>query len=165
MAGAKLQSALDAAGTFVELLNLPRDNAAVITFNYRATLDQPLTGEGAALRRSLAGVTTDVGTRIDLGLWEGIDAIAGAGSRPEADPVLVLLTDGRPSGGSEGSTLTAAVVGHELGVTMYAIGLGDDVDPGLLAQIAGDRARVYLTPDEGALAHIYAEVAKVIPCR
>jgi Mg-chelatase subunit ChlD len=164
MAGSKLASAVTAATTFIDLLDLPHDHAAVVTFDERATTVQPLTGDGDALKRALTGISTEVGTRIDLGLWEGIDAVAGPGGRSGADPVLVLLTDGRPQGGSEGSTRTAAAVGHELGVTMYAIGLGDDVDPGVLTLIAGDPSRVYLTPDESDLAEIYSEVARVIPC-
>ncbi len=165
MAGAKLASALVAATRFVELLDLPRDQASIITFDSSARTVQPLTGDGDVLTRALAGVTTRVGTRIDLGLWEGIDSVAGASGRDDADPVLVLLTDGRPQGGTEGSTLAAASVGRELGVTLYAIGLGADVDPSVLAQIAGDRSRVYVTPDSSDLARIYAEVAKTIPCR
>jgi Mg-chelatase subunit ChlD len=167
MKGAKVEAAARAARTFVRLLNLPRDHAAVVTFSRTATLVQQLTGDGRALLGALAPgrLTIDNGTRIDLGLWEGLDAIGGPNGRPEADPVLILLTDGYPSEGSAGSARTAAAIGRDLGVAIYSIGLGDEVDVALLTDIAGDPGRVHLAPDAADLERIYEQVARLIPCR
>jgi len=54
---------------------------------------------------------------------------------------------------------------RDLDVTIYTIGLGDDVNPAMLASIAGSTERVYLAPDATQLARVYAEIARLIPCR
>ena len=45
------------------------------------------------------------------------------------------------------------------------MGLGEDVLPEVLRDIAGDPSRVFLAPDARDLADIYRQVARVIPCR
>jgi Mg-chelatase subunit ChlD len=165
MNGDKIASAIAAARDFVALLDLSRDRAGIVTFNAAARRVQGLTGDRAALDRALSGVTTAVGTRIDLALWEAIDAVAGKDGRQGADPVIVMLTDGRPQGGTEADIALAVGTARELRVTIYTIGLGADVDPTVLLGIAGDRSRVYLAPGPEDLATVYRAIARVIPCR
>lgn len=165
MNGPKIEAARAAARTFIGLLNLPQDHAAVVSFDERARVAQALTGDRTALEAALASLPTAVGTRIDLGLWVALEELGGLRHRPGVDTVLVLLTDGRPQGGTEASMRLAVGLARDLGVTTYAIGLGDDVQRDVLLEIAGDRDRVHLAPSERELAAIYREVARVIPCR
>jgi Mg-chelatase subunit ChlD len=164
MQGEKVAAARGAARNFIGQLDLPRDRASVITFNSAAHLLQPLTGDEAALLAALNTVATDVGTRIDLGLREGYAQLTGAGRR-EADPLLVLLTDGRPDAGTAADAQLVARLARQHGVSLYAIGLGPDVDAALLEDLAGGPDRVFLTPSERDLRRILEEVARRLPCR
>ena len=129
--------------------------------------EQAVRGETgrAALHQALDSLSTGVGTRIDLGLGEGLTAVAGVDARSGADPVLVLLTDGRPDGGTHQQVLTMAELARDLGVVVYTIGLGGDVDAELLKEVAGQHDRYFPAPTAADLARIYSAVAKRIPCR
>jgi len=164
MRGANMSAAVAAAGQFLSLLQLPRDHAAVVSFDRDARVVQGLTGDRSALERALSGLSTAVGTRMDLGLWTAIDEVGGRG-RLDADGVIVLLTDGRPQGGTEPDIALAAATARSLRLTVYAIGLGDDVQPLVLEIIAGGPERVHLAPGPEDLAAIYAAIAREIPCR
>ena len=61
--------------------------------------------------------------------------------------------------------LARAVAAKAFGITIYTIGLGADVNPAMLARIAGATDRVYLAPEAADLARIYAQIARLIPCR
>jgi Mg-chelatase subunit ChlD len=164
MAGDKLAAAIGAAGSFLDLVQLPRDRVAVVTFDRDATLAAGLTDRRAVLQAALARATTDEGTRIDRGLAEGLAELSGPRGRREARKVLVLLTDGRPDEGTRGGVIAAAGAARAAGVTLFAIGLGADVDEALLRLLAGDPSRYYRAPGAGDLALIYRRIAAGIPC-
>lgn len=161
---AKLSAAKAAAGVFVDALRLPVDHAAIISFDSGARIDQALTPDRERLARAIDGLSTRVGTRIDLGLWAALEEVVDRG-RPSADPVIVLLTDGRPQGGSEGATYAAAEFARDVRVDVWAIGLGPDVSESVLGIVAGDPSRVRLAPGPEELGEIYARIAREIPCR
>jgi uncharacterized protein YegL len=165
MTGGKLLAAAEAGRTLIHLLALGRDQAAVVTFDQHARVLQPLTADAQALDRALDGLVPGVGTRIDLGLREGVRLVAGPDSRAAADPVIVLLTDGRPDVGSLGELELVASLAREIGVALYVVGLGADVDVPTLQMIAGRADRVYLAPNATDLRDIYTAVAIEIPCR
>lgn len=166
MNGDKIAAARSAARTFLGLLDLPRDQATIVRFDRTSVVVEPLTGERARLEGALDRLDTAVGTRLDLGLWTAMGAVRERGRlRGAADPVIVLLTDGRTEGGSEGATLQAAGLARDVGIAIYAIGLGADAAPDFLAAVAGNRNRVHLAPAAADLAKVYAEVARAIPCR
>jgi Mg-chelatase subunit ChlD len=164
MEGAKIEAAKAAARAFVDALRLPVDQAAIITFDSGARIDHALTADRAALQRAIEGVRTRLGTRIDLGLWAGLEEVVERG-RSGADPVIVLLTDGRPQGGSEGATFAAATFARDVRVDVWAIGLGPDVSEEVLVAIAGGSERVRLAPGPEELVEVYSNIAREIPCR
>ena len=115
---------------------------------------------------ALDRITTAPGTRIDLGLAEGLRALFG----PEAHArrtkaVLVLLTDGLPSGSTPDDAIAAAKVVKARGVEVFTVGLGNDVAPDLLKLIASDSAHAFLAPNSAQLAKIYAQIAASLPCQ
>jgi monoamine oxidase len=52
-----------------------------------------------------------------------------------------------------------------LGIAVFAIGLGDDADPRMLLQVAGEPSRYYHAPRVEDLAGIYRRVAGIVGCR
>jgi Mg-chelatase subunit ChlD len=165
MTGAKLDAARSAARTFVEILNLPTDHATIIGFDGTGRVAQSLTGDRTRLITALDSLRTSAGTRIDRGLTTALGELGGPLGRRGADKVVVLLTDGRPADDSEPAILDAARQLRDLRAAIYAVGLGDDVQPDLLTRITSDPRRVYLAPTERELAAIYGNVARLVPCR
>ncbi len=150
----KLQAAQDAAAAFVDALR-PEDRAAVVGFDRAARLAMPLTLDHAAAHQAIDGLVSGTGTALDLGLRAGLAALGD--SRPEARQVLVLLTDGRPSTGYEAFRSAATDV-RDAGVTLFAIGLGQDVDGTLLAAVVGDPARYFHAPSTTELEPVFEDL-------
>ncbi len=162
--GSKLDGAKLAAQSFVGYLGLPQDQAAVVAFNLTASLRQELTGDHGALVRAIDGITPAVGTRIDLGLAEARRELTSPRRRPGNLPVVILLTDGQPMGGSIDSTRAEARALREAGVAVFTIGLGADADGVLLSELAGDPARYYYAPSQSDLKAIYESIVWSLPC-
>jgi Mg-chelatase subunit ChlD len=157
----------------------PADRAAVVGFNREAWIQQPMTADRAALDAALAALPgrMEEHTRLDLALEVG-HAAALADPRPEADPVMVLLTDGLPNqvpidpvaGNMETTVLRAAEGAKAAGVLIYTVGFGrgDGPDPTLypaLMRAVASRSDLYLeAPDAEALEAVAARLRRVIGC-
>jgi len=165
----KLEAAVDAARVFVGALDLTRDRAAIVAFSGGATIEAPLTRSTDVLGEALDGLSPSPGTRIDLGLRKAIEALGLAGSDPAPHErnrtrAVILLTDGIPTGTTVEDVIAAANEAHELGILVYAIGLGADIDRDLLRIVASDPDRFLIAPDAEDLERIYREIARELPC-
>ena len=99
---------------------------------------------------------------------EGIAAaqtvLAGPGRRGDAQAVVVLLTDGRPSRSRASEVVLAAEQLKRSGATLFTVGLGPDVDPLLLQLIASNSGHYFFAPGTDELAAVYRNIARKIPC-
>ncbi|MFN2114855.1 MAG: VWA domain-containing protein, partial [Anaerolineae bacterium] len=95
MTGDKFTEAQAAATSFVERLDLPRDQAAVVGFNRTPTLASGLTGDLASLRAAINGLEIVPGTVIDSGLRTATAELVGPRAETANSSVIVLLTDGQ----------------------------------------------------------------------
>lgn len=159
----KLQQAVQAARRFVQLMHLPADRAAVVTYDAHAATVQSLTGDRDALEQALAGLTTGSGTRLDRGL-EAATLELVARRRIDNRPVIVFLSDGRQVA-ERHRVPTAAQTARSVGITVFTIALGSDADRELLRSVAGDPDRAYYAPDPSDLYEIYSRVAGIVGCR
>jgi Mg-chelatase subunit ChlD len=164
----KRVAAARAARLFLERLDLPRDQMAVIVFSDRAELLADLGGNRAGLGRTLDRLPSLTGTRIGAGLRMARRVLTGPRHRPENTSAVLLITDGRPTRSDEADVVTAGRELHEAGITVFAVGLGADVNPELLARIASDPNKFYETPHAeelvDALRAIYRQIAYIVPC-
>lgn len=160
---AKIAAAVAAARTIVAAVAAAPGTAAlaIVAFNDRATLLTPLTADHVALDAALDDVATAHGSRLDAGLRLGAEALADAPSG--ALRRLVVLSDGLPSPSTPADARAAAADARARGITIDAVGIGEDADPALLAAIAGDPSRFHLAPDAEDLATVLAELAVVPP--
>ncbi len=165
MAGRKLADAQAAALAFVGLMDLAagRDQVAVVRFDAEAEVVQALTSDRAAVAAAIRGLAAREGTYMDRGLAAALGELTGPGRNGANVAVAILLTDGQQTGGPA-AALAAAERVRGAGVRLYTIGLGADVDGLTLAAMAGGGGRYHFAPDSGALAAIYAEVARDIQC-
>ena len=160
--GSKLAAAVAAARGLVGTLRFPDDRAAIVGFHHLGSIVQPLSASRAAVDAALERLASGNGTRIDLGLQQA--AVALAERRSGARPAVILLTDGRQDDGRIAAVLAAADRVTATGATIYAIGLGADVDAPLLALVAGRAGRAYLAPSAADLTRVYRDIAGVLPC-
>lgn len=160
-----LAGAKHAARTFIELLALPADQAAIVSFNMNAAVVQPLTGDEAALKARIDGLPSAAGTRIDRGLSLALAELTSQRRKADNLPVLVLLTDGKPQGGSEDATVAIAKQVRDAGIIVYTIGLGDEVDGGFMSGLAGSTERYLNAPTPQQLSEVYRAIALSLPCR
>jgi collagen type VI alpha len=79
-------------------------------------------------------------------------------------PVLVLLTDGRANPEPAEVAVERAAAAKADGITVFTIGLGNELDFDALARIASRPEFFYHAPDAADLAAIYAAIAVTVPC-
>lgn len=103
----------------------PNDNIGLVLFSGESCTVVPLTTEHSALINRLQilepGIVED-GTAIGLGLVMAINRLRSSQAKSK---VIVLLTDGENNSGSISPDM-AANIAKELGITVYAIGMGQE---------------------------------------
>jgi Mg-chelatase subunit ChlD len=159
----KHEAARRAAAAFVAYMG-GEDQVAVIAFSDAAQVLAPLGSTRFEVERALAHLPQSTGTRIDAGLFAATLELSSERRDPNHRPALLLLTDGRPTRSAESDVRLAALMAREAGIAVYAIGLGTDVHPGLLIEVAGDATRYVAAPRADDLERIYRRLARVVPC-
>lgn len=185
----KKQAVFEAATAFVDRLDLTpndrdqHDQVAVVGFNESAWIQQPLGNDAAAASSAISALETRIahGSRLDLALNVGVEALAEELRKPGNTPVIILLTDGVPSdvppdpdtGRPEDTVVAAAQAAKDAGITVYTIGFGsmdpaadpaDQVNADLLRDCATDPTKAYIDPSAEGLMKIYGEIADVFTC-
>jgi Mg-chelatase subunit ChlD len=174
----KNQAAIDAAKSFVELLDFTpdelnrHDQVAIVGFNDTAWVQLGLGSDGQAALDALDRLThmTAEGTRLDLAFLRGQEPLDGPKRKVENRPVIILLTDGLPNrvptpapiGPQEQTVVEAAQKAKDKGTRIYTIGLGKptDINPRLLIAAASERYMYYYAPRPEDLEGIYGQIAQ-----
>lgn len=151
-----MDQAQAAALQFMQETIRPKDRAAVVLFNDRPTLTTKFTSDLTALAGGLAGVKAERGTSLydtivfSLYYFNGI----------KGQRTVLLLSDGK----DEGSRFTyedALDYARRAGVTIYTIGLGEDIDKKKLERISEETGgRFFQVEDASKLSGIYALIEK-----
>ena len=163
----RLDGARDAAKRFLAGLDFRYHQAAVVGFSRGATVNQALTSDPVSLDQAIDNLSTTIAsnTNIFLGIDAATDHLLESG-RPNALPVIVLLTDGDPDRPKVPEPSTAALVAAERARTKRAyivtVGLGGFVDSLLLESIASSREDFYYAPSAIDLEKIYETILDVV---
>ncbi|RMG90429.1 MAG: VWA domain-containing protein [Chloroflexi bacterium] len=160
----RLAAAQAAATDFLNIINLPPDQASIIDFDSEARVLVPLTSDRAALIASLQSLVAEGLTRIDLALATARQELSSGRHNPAHTAVIILLTDGKPFGVGEEPVIAEANAAKAAGIIIYTIGLGDSINETLLKTIATDPTHFYHSPTADDLSQIYAEIAGFISC-
>jgi hypothetical protein len=160
----KIEAARDAAGRLFDRMSFPGDQAAVVVFNERATTVVDLTDDRDALRRGLAAIENREFTRIDLGLAEAHRLLATSSRRGVNTPAIILLTDGVNNPVPVEEAIRAADAAKQSGITLFAVGLGEDIDAEAMRRMASSPSDYRYAPDGEDLGPIYEGLAIEIPC-
>jgi VWFA-related protein len=149
-----LPKAQEAALRFLEGTVKPRDRAAVITFNDHPNLVVKFTRDLKDLAGGLAGLKAERGTALYDSLVYSFYTFNGLKGRR----ALLLLSDGR----DEGSRFTweeTLEFARRAGVTVYTIGLGEDVEKGKLKRLSEETGgRAFFPRDAAELPALYSAI-------
>ncbi len=149
-----LPKAQEAALRFLEGTVKPRDRAAVITFNDHPNLVVKFTRDLKDLAGGLAGLKAERGTALYDSLVYSFYTFNGLKGRR----ALLLLSDGR----DEGSRFTwdeTLEFARRAGVTVYTIGLGEDVEKGKLKRLSEETGgRAFFPRNAAELPAIYSAI-------
>ncbi len=157
----KIEAAREAAELFVGLMDLSRDQVALVTFESAPQLRVPLTHDADTIIGSL-GFDAYGGTDIAAGISVAESELRSARHRPDAKPIIILLTDGNPFNTTRLTTVAAADDSRYHGTTIYTIGLGEDADPNLLRVLAKTPKHYFYAPTAAELEREYRKIAKNI---
>jgi VWFA-related protein len=160
MSGGALSDAKDAAETFVDQLEVG-DQASVISFSDGVRVDQPFTADVEALKSAIDNLSSGGGTALYDGMIQGIEEI-----ELEANsPAVLALTDGKENESSN-SKQDAIELADQVGVPVYTIGLGSDVNAGDLQDVADQTGgQFFQAPNPSDLETIYQEISQQLSSR
>ena len=159
MLGSKMQAARDAAATFI-VRGGAGSRFGVVVFSTDASRVQNLTADRPTAIRAVAGIQANGGTNLVAGLDEAIKTLT-ASPRTGAQPVIVMLTDGRHTSGlNELSEIDGVIAeARRLQIRVFTIGLGFDLDVATLQRIASTPQDYFFSPTEAELGDIFSRIA------
>lgn len=127
-----LNIAKEATKSFVNDLDLSRDQVALISFNSNTILAQPFSRDLVTLQESIDNLLAEGETRLFDAAYEAVELVTAL---PPGRKAIILLTDGQDTE----SRLTIEDIkdrAEESSVPIYTIGLGSEVNPISLERLA-----------------------------
>lgn len=132
------------------------DQGAVVDFDSYASLVQGLTEDKNLLKSAVDRIDSSGGTNIGAGVSVALNELQNKG-RKTSNKVIILLTDGE---GSYHSSYTTRA--KDLGVKIFTIGLGTNIDEGLLKEIAkGTEGDYYHTVSAEKIPELFEKARDV----
>jgi VWFA-related protein len=160
MQGAPLEQARMAAEDFVGGLSA-QDEVAVLTFSDSVSLAQDFTSDKGAVDLALDRLQAEGNTAL---YQAASDAAFKAAASPLPRKVIILLSDGVDYGDKSAVARDDSIAqARYIGVPVYTIGLGSDIDRDyLLALSQSTRARSLETPTAEGLSQLYADIGTLL---
>lgn len=149
MSWQKITDAKTAAKGFIDRMDLPTDQVGLVSFSDNAVLNQTLTSSAGPVRAAIDALVADGATNIAEAITTAQAELTGGRHKSDNQPVLVLLSDGKPPAGSD--PRTAASAAKAAGTRIFTIGLGIDVDPNLMRELASSPSDYFYAPDSSQL--------------
>lgn len=160
MAGRTLVDAKAALALLVRALG-PDDAAAIVTFNTKATVRQPLTNDRDALLAATQSAVAGGNTAVFDAVATSMDVLAAAA--PQSRRAIVLVTDGVDNSSLVGlPAVTERLRGQ--GYPLYVVGLGNDLDRRVLQGLADGSTggQLFIAPSSSDLTSIYTALSQRI---
>jgi Ca-activated chloride channel family protein len=180
-----------AADDFVRTIMQPTDQAAVLTFTEKMTIEQPLTNDTGLARRAIAqakitpppgyvgrgivikgspppGQSVVGSTAIWDAVWQTSEYLSTAAA-PEARRVIILLTDGADTS-SERKLSESVKHATATSAAVYSIGIGDryayGIDEGALRKVSEKTGGHAFFPKKGQdLTNMFDEIRRELRYR
>ncbi|KRE38776.1 IPT/TIG domain-containing protein, partial [Paenibacillus sp. Soil724D2] len=167
----KMTNAKNAAKGFVDLMDLTKHRVAVVDFSSTNMISSiPFTTDKDVAKNYINGIQANGGTATGDAIQAAINLLVD--HRPEAQPVIVIMTDGeanQPSNDPYGYAKQKAQDAKDAGIITYTIALlkpSEDPDTSgpniLLKEMATTAAHHHFVLGSTGLAEIYAAIVKEI---
>jgi len=156
-----MQDAKNAAKTFVDRMNMDKDQASVITYSDTASMSIALSRDKNAINSAIDAIPSASGgaTYIGAGIEMAITEITSGRHNPETKGVIVLLSDGNPN--DLGAALASVKKAKDQGIVIVTIGLlayDNALNQDFLRSAAYSPAYYFYAPSSTELGAIYKEV-------
>ncbi|WP_346890169.1 IPT/TIG domain-containing protein [Clostridium sp. UBA1056] len=156
----------ESAKEFIDLIDFNSHNAGVVDFSSQnVTRTSPITNDATVLKNHIDSITCDGGTQTGYAIREAMKLLESG--REEAQPVIVLLTDGQAD--SKEDALKAAEEAKQAGIVIYTVALlapGENADtsaPNLLLRDMATTAKHHnFVLGSVGLIDIYRRIVKEI---
>ncbi|MBL0175033.1 MAG: VWA domain-containing protein [Ignavibacteria bacterium] len=162
----KISSLKSAANAFVDMMQTPCDEAALVSFNHFVTVDIPMSTNKAALKSAINSMNAYGNTALWDAAWEGIhQAVTTSNNRCTA---VILLTDGGENSSQKNTynEVVSLALANKVKVFTIAFALPDKSNPmdtlrlRNLADITG--GQFYFTPVQSDLNSIFRSIRDAI---
>ncbi|MBL0173656.1 MAG: VWA domain-containing protein [Ignavibacteria bacterium] len=145
MTGSGNAGAKAAGHAFVDTLDLPGDEAAVLWFNGTVTLAQSMTADHDSLHAAIAALPADGSTAVWDGCYAGLEELIGNSSNPVR--TMIVLTDGGDNASTRSPAESISLANRNR-IRIFTIGLGSGIQSEILKNIADlTGGRYYETPN------------------
>ena len=158
MQGGALDQTKLAAHGFLDGLG-PQDNVAVFAFGDAVNLAQSFTQDHAAAHLAIDGMAAGGGSALYQATVQSV--LQASASADTGRRAVVLLSSGANTGSS--SQQEALFAAQALGVPVFAIGLGNDIDREYLRQLAQvSGGQLTETPAPEGLVQLYRDASELL---
>ncbi|MGG0937241.1 IPT/TIG domain-containing protein [Brevibacillus centrosporus] len=167
----KMKAAKEAANGFIDLMDLTKHQVGIVDFS-SSTLTKtfPLSTDGSAVKQYVDSINANGSTATGYAIEQAIKELEN--HRPEARPVIVIMTDGdatEPSQNPYDYAKQWAQTAKDAGITFYTIALlksTDDPETSgpnqLLKEMATTSSHHHFVLGSKGLQEIYAAIVKEI---
>ncbi|GMK38271.1 hypothetical protein PCCS19_13250 [Paenibacillus sp. CCS19] len=167
----KMTAAKEAAKGFIDLMDMNYHRVGIVDFSSSNTIGTfPLTTDKDAAKNYINGITANGSTATGDAIQVATSLLAN--QRPDAQPVIVIMTDGdatQPTNDPYGYAKQQAQAAKDAGIVFYTIALlksTDDPDSSgpnvLLKEMATTSAHHHFVLGSTGLSDIYAAIVKEI---
>ena len=169
MVGQAYTDARTAASNFVHNLHLStetNDTLGLVSYNPTSKLNQTLTNSPLAMEEAIQalGPATN-GTCISCGIITAQAELTSARRRPNALPVLVLLTDGIPHDfDTPSNALYNAQLAKNAGTRVFTIAFGTNIDSAMMTGMASSASDYFYASNSAQLGALFDAISTTI-CR
>jgi fibro-slime domain-containing protein len=161
-----MTQAKDAAKNFIDKLSLTEDRVSVVSFSTTATLDVSLTSNFANAKSVISGLTADGWTNLPDAILLASNELTANG-RPNVRHIIIILSDGNPELSNENPALNQELVVRSIqnansakvkGYVIYTIGLGLNVAPSLMQELASGLDHYFFAATGADLSRVYEAI-------
>jgi Ca-activated chloride channel family protein len=145
----------EAALNFVKRMS-EGDRIALVTFDDRVTVNAGFSGSKDLIAKAIDGITLGKDTALYDGVGKSLELLEDMATRRQA---VIILSDGKDN---RSQTPKEAILAEarKRNISLFAIGLGADIDEGSLTELAGDTGGAFFkAAGPGDLLLLYQTIA------
>jgi len=142
-----------------------QENVALVTYGDASLTESPLTSNYSAIVSGITKYTNNYPmglTNIRAGLENGVNALASGAARPSASKVIILMTDGVRTSGSD--PLPVAISAAGKGIVIFTVTFSAEANqPAMIAIANAGSGKHFHATDAPSLTAIFETIVRMLP--